>query len=142
LRPLKILDGSLSGQNFWSIEPHHDQNWPFLDFLLKPAQAKVPIHGQKCNRNHLRAKTFPMSPNMWRLVAWNLEFHADNGKVYMLCKFAIQTYFCSFFETKNLTYRTLHFSETFLNDIFLQIFLDCYFKFWRRRQKFESLLCV
>jgi hypothetical protein len=55
--------------NFWSIEPHHDQNCTFLDFLLSPAQATVPIYGQKCHKDHLRTKIFPTSSNMSRLVA-------------------------------------------------------------------------
>jgi hypothetical protein len=74
------LDRSLSGQNFRSIQPHHDQNCTFLDFLLNSAQATVPIHGQKCNKNHLWAKTFPTSPSTWGLIAWNLDFPANNGK--------------------------------------------------------------
>jgi hypothetical protein len=64
LQPMPIL------QNFWSIEYHHDQNCNFFDFIWNLAKAK----------NNLRAKTFPTSPNMWRLVAWNLDFPADSGK--------------------------------------------------------------
>jgi hypothetical protein len=32
------------------------------------------------DKNHLRAKTCPMSSNMRRLVSWSLDFNADIGK--------------------------------------------------------------
>jgi hypothetical protein len=47
---------------------------------LESGAGHSPNPCQKCIKNHLRAKTFPTSPNMWRLVAWNLDFHADSGK--------------------------------------------------------------
>jgi hypothetical protein len=40
------------------IEPNHDQNFIFLDFALNPAQATVPIYGQKCKKNIYGPKPF------------------------------------------------------------------------------------
>jgi hypothetical protein len=49
----------------------------FLNFL-NLAQATVPFSGQTYVKNHLWAKAFPTSPNLWRLVAWNRRYEWTN----------------------------------------------------------------
>jgi hypothetical protein len=51
----------------------------FLEFF-NLVETIVPFYGQTYVKNHLWAKAFPTSANLWRSVAWNLDFHADNGK--------------------------------------------------------------
>jgi hypothetical protein len=56
---LFLLEPSVR-QSFWSIEPHNDLNWTFLDFILNPAWATLPIQDQKYAKNHLQTEAFLM----------------------------------------------------------------------------------